>query len=422
VVATLRRWWPEGASPARAGLAIGVNLAPAVAAIVLFLALAPPAGWDRPELLVALAAIAAVAFLAEVRLKIAAASYFDATIVVALIALAVAGPLPALLVWLVPDAISRLVVRRDPVVSPGMVATTSSCALAVLAGDAVLRVADPASLAAGAPALFTAGLVMWAVNFCFARLAFAPFYQGYRPIPLIRSEFIDLMPAVVAMLAVGTVTAALISPLGVFALALLAAVVLLPQLALAALVRERSVARLARAEATRLYADAIADVLGLDRRERRIAACSAELLEDGGAGVLGGAECRERWRSEDVPDVVQAVLHLEERWDGAGRPAGLSQGWTPLASRVVVVARAWSEMTAAGGPELPHAEAILGLSARAGTEFDPVVVAAAARVVDEEQALVREPDFEPRLHRVPLSRGLRRGTLPAVLARLAAPA
>ena len=95
---------------------------------------------------------------------------------------------------------------------------------------------------------------------------------------------------------------------------------------------------------------------------------------------------------------------------------------TPPASRVLAVADAWSEMTAAGGPELPHAHALLDLSARAGTEFDPVIVTAAARVVEEEQAFVRDPSFEPRLHRVPLSHDLRHARLPTLLARLAAPA
>ncbi len=104
---TLRRWWPTGASPARKRFAVARNLAPAAVALVLFVLVAPPAAWDQPVLLGALMAIAAIAFLAEVRLKVAAGAYFDASIVLALLALAIAGPLPARLVWIVPDAISR---------------------------------------------------------------------------------------------------------------------------------------------------------------------------------------------------------------------------------------------------------------------------------------------------------------------------
>ena len=60
---------------------MAANLAPAAVALALFVLLSPPATWDQPVLLGALAAIAAIAFLAEVRLKMAAGAYFDASIV-----------------------------------------------------------------------------------------------------------------------------------------------------------------------------------------------------------------------------------------------------------------------------------------------------------------------------------------------------
>lgn len=416
---TLGRWRPEGATPSRARFAIALNLVPAGLAIFLFALVAPPADWSHPELFGALAAIAAVAFLAEARLKLAVPLYFDATIVLALLALVIAGPLPALLVWVVPDAISRLVARQDPILSPGLSANVTSFSFALLAGYGVLQLAAAPSMVAAAPALYTAGLVMWAVNFVFARLTFAPFYQGCRLGPLIRSEFLDLAPVVLSMLLLAVATAVLIPPLGVFALALLAAVVVLPQVALWALVRERSVAGLSRTAATTLYAEALADVLRLSRDEQRVIACTTELLtgeSNGGGEPTGG------WRFEDVPEVVQATLHVDERWDGTGRPAGLRCAHTPLASRVLAVARAWSELTAGGTLELPHTEAILGLSARAGTEFDPAIVRAAAQVVAEEQAFVRDPGFAPRLHRLPLPHPLRRVKLPTVLAHLTKPA
>jgi HD-GYP domain-containing protein (c-di-GMP phosphodiesterase class II) len=413
----LRRWLPEGAAGRRAGLAIGVNLGVAALALALFVLVSPPSNWGHPELIAALAAIAGVAFFAEVRLKIAAAIYFDATLVLTLLAVAVAGPLPALLVWLVPDALNRLVLRRDPFCNPGLVANAGSFALAALTGYAVLELADPSSMVAAAPALYTAGLVMALVNFTFARVAFAPFYQGSRPGPLIRAEFLDLMPTVLAMLALGVVTAILIPPLGVFALAPLAAVVLLPQMGLAFIVRERSVSRLTAPQATKLYAAAIADVLGLHREERQVIACTADLLDEEG----GETEPTGLWSFDAVPHVVQAALYLKERWDGNGWPAGLRSRHTPLASRVLAVARAWSGLTAAGTLQLPQEEAILGLNARAGTEFDPMVVHAAAQVVAEEQAFVRDPNFAPRLHRLPVPRPVRRTRLPAVLAELARP-
>jgi hypothetical protein len=415
---TLRRWRPKGGVCGRTRLAIAANLGPAVVAIALFVLLSPPATLDQPVLLGALAAIAAIAFLAEVRLKMAAGAYFDASIVLALLALAIAGPLPALLVWIVPDTISRLVIRQDPVVSPGLVATVSSFALAVLAGYGMLQLAGAPSMVAATPALYTTGLLIYAVNFLFARLTFAPFYQGYRPSVLIRSEFLEMMPPFAAMLALGVATAVLIGPLGVFALAPLALVVVVPQLALAHLGRDRSVTRLSRPEATRVYAAAIADVLDLPRRERRTVADAAALLDRPGPDALEA----DTWRLEHSHPAILAAFHVNERWDGAGSPAGLRSAWTPLASRVLAVARAWSELTAGGTLELSHSEAMLDLSLRAGEELDPAIVNAADQVVAEEQPFVRAPGFQPRLHRLPLPRAVRRAKLPTVLAYLTRPA
>src|SRR5215207_7509348 len=304
VGAISRRWWPEAAGASRGWTAIALNLSPAMLAVALFVIWAPAAHWDHPELLGALAAIAAVAFLAEVRLKMAFAVYFDATIVLALLALVIAGPLPALLVWIVPDAITRLLIRRTPLIAPDLIANVTSYALALLAGEAVLELASAPSSLAQAPALYTAGLVIGTVNFTFARLNFAPFYQHSRVTALVRAEFVDLLAGFLAMLILGVATYLLIPPLGVFALALLAVVVVVPQLALAPLVRARSVTALSPGEATALYAAAIADVLALPKRERTIIACVAELLSDD----TDGAEPHARWRFEDVPEVVQAAL------------------------------------------------------------------------------------------------------------------
>jgi hypothetical protein len=411
---TLRRWRPEGASRTVARAATAANLGPAAVALVLFLLLSPPAHWDQPVLLVSLAAIAAIALLAEARLKISAPAYFDASIVLALVALAVMGPLPALLVWMVPDAMSRLVIRQDRVLTPGLVATVSSFALAVLAGYGVLQLAAAPSMVAAAPALFTIGLVMYAVNFVFARLTFAPFYQGYRPSVLVRTEFGDMLPPFAAMLALGVATTALIGPVGVLALTPLALVVVVPQLALAALAHDRSVTRLTPPEATQLYAAAIADVLALPRRERRTVACAAAVLARSSPEELEA----DRWRMEDLHDGILAALHVNERWDGTGWPAGIPGSWTPLTSRVLAVARAWSDLTAGGTVELSHSEALLDLTLRAGEELDPEIVKAAEQVVAEEQGFVRAPGFQPRLHRLPLPRPVRRAQLPNVLTHL----
>ncbi len=410
-------WRPRDAAAARTACACAAVLMTAVVTAAAFAALALEARWDQPVLLAALAAIAAVAFFAEVRLKLATATYFDASIVVALLALAIGGPVPALLVWLVPDLIARFIVPSYRFGSPGHVTTVTSYALALLAAAGILELAAAPSAAAAAPALFTAGLTMWAVNFAVARLLYGPLYQGYRVRDLVRSEFFALAPSVFAMLAITVAAWLLLDPLGVFALLALAGVILLPQLGISVVARRRSVRRLTPQQATGVYAEAIADRLALAATERHLLVDAARLLEG--------------WERRPPPPALPSRLHpltgvvavaVDERWDGGGRPFGIPSSQTLLASRVLAVARAWSALTAGGSPGLSQTEAILGLSLRAGSELDPEVVEAAGRVVAEEQGFLRDPDFEPRLHRLPLPRSIRHGPAAALLSRFAEPA
>jgi HD domain len=412
---SLRRWWPEGARRPRAQLAIAVNLGGVAAMAAAFVAVSPAAHWEQPELLAALGAIAIVAYAAEINLKLPPTAYFDASLVVALLALAIAGPLPALLVWLLPDAISRWVMRQNFMFSPGLLANATSFGFAVLAGASIVGLAEPASTVAAAFALFCAGLAMWAINFLFARLLFAPFYQGFRARVLIRSEFIDLAPLALGMLLIGTVTWLLVPPVGIFALALLAAAVVVPQLGMSTLARSRSVSRLTTAEASALYSAAIADALRLSRRERRLVALASDLCERASPSM--GPVARLRLRS-DLDEAAFIARHANERWDGRGRPEGLHEGEIPLLSRVVAVARAWARLTASGTVQVTHAEAMLGLAAQAGTALDPVAVWGAQRVVTDEQTFIRSPDAEPRLHSLPFPRPVRRGAIPALATRL----
>jgi hypothetical protein len=415
VSAVLGRWRPRRGSNARARVAIAFNLLPAAILAAALIWIEPRGDWSRPELLAALAAIGTLALLAEVRLtRAGAGTYFDATIVLALIALAIGGPLPALVVWLIPDLVSRFVLRLDPRFSPGQVATVTSYGFALLAGEGILALADAPSATSQAPALYSAGLAMLAVNFAVARLSYAPFYQGMSPSSIVRTDLLPLLPAVLVMILIGVATALLLAPLGVLALALLAGVILLPQAVVERLAEARSIAALDRAEATRIYAGALADVLALSRRERRLVDCAARLppIRPRADDALRGYSLAE------VLAAKVADLHLDERWDGGGSPAGLPAEAIPQASRILAVARAWSALTASGTAKLPHGEAMLALGAQSGRQLDPHVVAAAAEIVAEEAGFVPDPRFEPKLHRLPLPRPIRRVALPAVLPRI----
>jgi diguanylate cyclase (GGDEF)-like protein len=77
-----------------------------------------------------------------------------------------------------------------------------------------------------------------------------------------------------------------------------------------------------------------------------------------------------------LPDVIDAVLHHHERWDGTGYPRGRSGDEIPLVGRIMAIADAYSAMIV----DRPYrkrrqqAEAFEELRAGAGTQFDPDLV------------------------------------------------
>ncbi|MEA2486992.1 MAG: hypothetical protein QOF16_646 [Actinomycetota bacterium] len=77
-------------------------------------------------------------------------------------------------------------------------------------------------------------------------------------------------------------------------------------------------------------------------------------------------------------DVVSAVRHHHERWDGFGYPDGLAATEIPLFARIIAVADTYDAITSSR-PYRPGAsrdEAIEILQQHAGTQFDPDVVTA----------------------------------------------
>ena len=406
----LHRWRAPDASHQRELTAIALNLFPLLLGLGGLALLVPHSDWGQPVLLASLAAVSAIAYGAEARLKAANRVFFGANLIVALVALAAIGPVAAFVIWLVPDLLTRFVLRSERRLSPGFAANVGSFALACLAGAGLIALAGSPGGAHIVPALYAAGIAMWAVNFCFARLTFAPFYQRYRPTALVRDEFAYLAPPVLGMLVVGVLTAVLVGSIGVLALAPLALVIVVPQAALERIAGAHSTADLTRSQAIGLYSAAIADVLGLSRNERREIAAAGKLLAPAEAGAAP--------ELTDAPEATLLALHAHERWSGDGWPAALPAEAIPLGSRILAVAEAWAGLTARGTLELPQSEAILSLAAQSGSAFDPQVVDAAARVVGDEEGFAREPTFQPTLHRLRVPRGVRRTTLPAVLPRL----
>lgn len=99
-----------------------------------------------------------------------------------------------------------------------------------------------------------------------------------------------------------------------------------------------------------------------------------------------------RKHPENGRDFLRKVSYLEpaldvpyahhERWDGTGYPRGLSGEEIPLAARVFAVADAFDALTSDRPyrPAWPEEAVLLYLGERAGTHYDPAVVAALLRL------------------------------------------
>jgi putative nucleotidyltransferase with HDIG domain len=79
---------------------------------------------------------------------------------------------------------------------------------------------------------------------------------------------------------------------------------------------------------------------------------------------------------EQLRDILPAILHHHERYDGKGYPDGLKGEDIPLPARIVTVADAFDAMVAVRPYKQgrPVQEALQELQACAGTQFDPRVV------------------------------------------------
>jgi len=154
----------------------------------------------------------------------------------------------------------------------------------------------------------------------------------------------------------------------------------------------------------------IADELRVDEEERRLVEFGAMLHDIGKITTpdeilnKAGPLDDEEWvvmrdhtvAGQRLLDRVGGTLHdvgivvrsSHERYDGSGYPDGLAGEEIPLAARIVAVADAYSAMTTRRSyrDPLPHEVAVVELRSNAGTQFDPVVAAAAIRVLSEHQA------------------------------------
>lgn len=90
----------------------------------------------------------------------------------------------------------------------------------------------------------------------------------------------------------------------------------------------------------------------------------------------------------ELVSVLPAVKHHHERFDGKGYPDGLSGEDIPLVARVVSVADAFDAMTRDRlyGRTVPEEDALREIKRNSGAQFDPRVVQAFSRTMEEPDA------------------------------------
>ena len=95
-------------------------------------------------------------------------------------------------------------------------------------------------------------------------------------------------------------------------------------------------------------------------------------------------------------EVGAVVRSSHERWDGGGYPDGLKEEEIPLEARIVAACDAFNAMTTTRSyrAAMPFDTALEELRANAGGQFDPAVVEALVRVLDEAVTARRHGGYD----------------------------
>lgn len=87
----------------------------------------------------------------------------------------------------------------------------------------------------------------------------------------------------------------------------------------------------------------------------------------------------------ELKPIAEYILTHHERWDGKGYPGGISKESIPLLSRILAVADAYDAMTEdrVYRKKMSKEQAVKQIAKNSGTQFDPEVVAAFLKIVDQ---------------------------------------
>jgi len=179
--------------------------------------------------------------------------------------------------------------------------------------------------------------------------------------------------------------------------------------ALAAALAAKDPATASHTERCSWYAARLAEELGLGERDTSIVRLSSLLHDVGKLAVPDdvlfkpGPLDDHEWtlmrqhpltalhilgQIRSIADATPAILHHHEHFDGSGYPDGLAGDAIPIASRILLVTDAFDAMTTDRPYRraMPLETAVEELKRNAGSQFDPVVVAAFMRILERDGA------------------------------------
>ncbi len=145
-----------------------------------------------------------------------------------------------------------------------------------------------------------------------------------------------------------------------------------------------------------------AGVSSSDLESLRIAAYLHDVghmtLPTGGEGFESPGHPEEGERivpgAQFAPEIVAAVRHHHERWDGVGGADGMAGEKIPLMAGILAATETYEALTAGRGcPRITPQEALIKVREGSGTEFDPSVVESLGRAVQDGSVELNLPDL-----------------------------
>jgi|GEM_PF-6881080 len=106
--------------------------------------------------------------------------------------------------------------------------------------------------------------------------------------------------------------------------------------------------------------------------------------------LIGAQILKRSINGEENRDVVTAVMHHHERWDGRGYPNGLKGEKIPFIARILAVADAFDAMTSFRPyrTSLSMQEALEELQKLAGSQFDPEIADAFLQIMQDRDKTI----------------------------------